>query len=86
MPEFLKNCVRGVEKISRLVGCVAIYLIFVLMAALLYSSIFKAFLLPAHWTLEMTQFPMGALHGTDQDHHVTGYPAYAVPGDGGDVA
>jgi hypothetical protein len=76
MPEFLKSYVRGVEKVSRLVGRAAMYLIFVLMAILLYSSISKAFLLPAQWTLEMAQFTMvayyilGGPYSMQQDEHV----------------
>lgn len=62
MPEFLKRYVRAVEKVSRLVGRGAMYLIFVLMAILLYSSISKAFLLPQQWTLEMAQFTMVAYY------------------------
>lgn len=76
MPEFLKRYVRAVEKVSRLVGRAAMYLIFVLMAILLYSSISKAFLLPAQWTLEMAQFTMvayyilGGPYSMQQDEHV----------------
>ena len=62
MPGILKRYVRAVEAVSRAVGRVAMYLIFVLMAILLYSSVSKAFLLPAQWTLEMAQFTMVAYY------------------------
>ncbi|MDE0048113.1 MAG: TRAP transporter small permease, partial [bacterium] len=60
MPLFLQRYVRFVEAISRQVGEAAMYLVFVLMAILLYSAFSKAFLLPALWTLEMAQFTMVA--------------------------
>ncbi len=62
MPECLKRYVRCVEAASRRVGRLAMYLIFALMAILLYSSFSKAFLLPAQWTLEMAQFTMVAYY------------------------
>lgn len=62
MPECLKRYVRCVEAASRRVGQLAMYLIFALMAILLYSSFSKAFLLPAQWTLEMAQFTMVAYY------------------------
>ena len=62
MPLFLKRYVLVVEAASRRVGEAAMYLIFVLMAILLYSVFSKAFLLPALWTLEMAQFTMVAYY------------------------
>ena len=62
MPECLKRYVRCVEAASRRVGRLAMYLIFALMAILLYSSFSKVFLLPAQWTLEMAQFTMVAYY------------------------
>ena len=66
MPGFLKRYVRAVEAICRRVGRCAMYLIFALMAILLYSSVAKALgavvLLPAQWTLEMAQFTMVAYY------------------------
>ncbi len=62
MPAFLKSYVRIVEAISSRVGLIAMYLIFVLMGILLFSSISKTLLLPAHWTLEMAQFTMVAYY------------------------
>ncbi|MBC6441303.1 MAG: TRAP transporter small permease subunit [Rhodospirillales bacterium] len=80
MPEFLKRYVCFVEAISRRVGRAAMYLIFVLMAILIYSSVSKALgdivLLPAQWTLEMAQFVMvayyilGGPYSMQQGEHV----------------
>ena len=76
MPDFLKRYVLLVEATSRRVGRAAMYLIFVLMAILLYSSFSKAFLLPAQWTLEMAQFTMvayyilGGPYSMQQGEHV----------------
>ena len=52
--------VRRVEALNRRVGRFAMYLIFALMAVLLWSSISKTFFLPSLWTLEMAQFTMVA--------------------------
>ena len=62
MPRFLKHYVLVVEAASRRVGEAAMYLVFALMAILLYSAFSKAFLLPALWTLEMAQFTMVAYY------------------------
>ena len=52
--------VRTVERLNRAIGLIAIYLIFAMMAVLLYSSISKTFFLPSIWTLEVAQFLMVA--------------------------
>lgn len=52
--------VRAVERLNRVFGLVALYLIFAMMAVLLYSSVSKAFFLPSIWTLEVAQFLMVA--------------------------
>ena len=68
--------VRGVEAVSHRVGRVAMYLIFAMMAILLWSSISKTFFLPSLWTLEMAQFTMvayyllGGAYSLRQDSHV----------------
>ena len=66
MPEVLKRYVRATEAVSRRVGRAAMYLIFALMAILIYSIVAKALggivLLPAQWTLEMAQFTMVAYY------------------------
>lgn len=62
MPGFVKRYVEIVEAVNYRVGRVAMYLIFVMMAILLYSSISKTFFLPSLWTLEMAQFVMTAYY------------------------
>jgi TRAP-type mannitol/chloroaromatic compound transport system permease small subunit len=62
MPEFIKTYVRVVDTFNRRVGLVAMYLIFAMFAILLYSSVSKAFHLPANWTLESAQFTMAAYY------------------------
>ncbi|MBZ0216688.1 MAG: TRAP transporter small permease subunit [Fimbriimonadaceae bacterium] len=58
MPEIVKTYVRYVDAANRVVGLFAMYLIFAMMALLLYSSISKTFFVPSLWTLEMAQFLM----------------------------
>lgn len=62
MPEFIKTYVRVVDRFNRRVGIFAMYLIFAMLAILLYSSVSKAFHLPANWTLESAQFTMAAYY------------------------
>jgi len=54
--------VRIVDTFNRRVGLFAMYLIFAMFAILFYSSISKAFHLPANWTLESAQFTMAAYY------------------------
>ena len=58
MPEAVKSYVRIVDAMNRVIGRVAMYLIFVMMGILLYSSISKTFFNPSLWTLEMAQFTL----------------------------
>jgi TRAP-type mannitol/chloroaromatic compound transport system permease small subunit len=60
MPEFLKTFVRGIEALNYRVGRFAMYLIFVLLGILLWSSFAKAAGTPTLWTLELAQFVMTA--------------------------
>jgi TRAP-type mannitol/chloroaromatic compound transport system permease small subunit len=60
MPGMMGRYVRFVEAINYRVGRVAMYLLFVLIGILLYSSASKVFFEPALWTLEMAQFTMVA--------------------------
>lgn len=62
MPGVIKTYVRVVERVNRRVGRFAMYLLFAMMAILLWSSISKVFFLPALWTLEMAQFTMVAFY------------------------
>jgi TRAP-type mannitol/chloroaromatic compound transport system permease small subunit len=60
MPRGVVTFVRLVDGFNRRIGTLTMYLIFVMMGILFYSSISKAFRLPASWTLESAQFAMAA--------------------------
>ncbi len=62
MPEFIRSYVRIVERINYRVGRFAMYLLFVMVAILLWSTASKAFFNPSLWTLEMAQFTMVAYY------------------------
>ncbi len=62
MPRFVIGFVRLVDSLNYGVGRFAMYLLFVLMAILMWSSISKAFFNPSLWTLEMAQFVMVAYY------------------------
>lgn len=62
MPSFFVCFVRVVDNFNRKVGIFAMMLVFVMLAILAYSSVSKAFLLPANWTLESAQFVMAAYY------------------------
>lgn len=56
----VRGYIRWVDRINRRLGRFAMYLVFVLIGILLWSSISKTFFLPSLWTLEMAQFAMVA--------------------------
>jgi TRAP-type mannitol/chloroaromatic compound transport system permease small subunit len=56
MPEFLVTYVRWVEAFNHRVGRIAMYLLFALMAVMLWGAFARAVLLPPVWTDEMGQF------------------------------
>lgn len=62
MPAFATSFVRMVDAMNYRMGRIAMYLIFVLIGILLWSSISKTFFLPSLWTLEMAQFVMVAYY------------------------
>lgn len=76
LPRAVTAYVRAVDRVSRWVGLVAMYMIFAMIAILLWSSITKAFFVPALWTLEMAQFAMvayyllGGAHSMQINAHV----------------
>lgn len=76
MPNWIVRYVRFVEPINRRVGRATMYLVFVMMAVLFYSSGTKALLLPAIWTLDVSQFLMvayfllGGAYSLQIDGHV----------------
>jgi TRAP-type mannitol/chloroaromatic compound transport system permease small subunit len=62
MPRAAITFARLVERLNYGVGRFAMYLLFVLMAVLMWSTITKAAGQPSLWTLEMAQFVMVAYY------------------------
>lgn len=53
---------RYVDAVNRVIGVLAMYMIFAMMGILFYSTISKNFFDPSLWTLEMAQFTMVAYY------------------------
>ncbi|MBT8765059.1 TRAP transporter small permease subunit [Metapseudomonas boanensis] len=76
MFDAIRAYVRAVEWFNRLIGRFAMYLIFVMLGVLLYSSVSKTFFQPSIWTLESAQFLMvayfllGGAYSMQLDAHV----------------
>lgn len=62
MPKAIKTYIRVMDTVSHYTGLVAMYLVFVLLFLLLYSSIMKVFFLPINWGVELGQFVMVAYY------------------------
>lgn len=63
MPRPILLYVRGVDALSRVVGRCVLYLIFVMMGILLYSSVARsAFNSPPLWANEMSQFTLASYY------------------------
>lgn len=62
MVDWLAAYVRTVDRVNYRVGRFAMYLIFALMAVLLWSSVSKYVGTPSLWTLELAQFVMVAYY------------------------
>ena len=62
MPNWAIAYVRGVEAVNYRLGRFAMYLLFVLMAVLMWSTATKLSGRPSLWTLEMAQFIMVAYY------------------------
>lgn len=63
MPKAIKMYVRYVDFFSRIIGKFAMYLVFAMMAILLFSSISRTvFNVPHIWAVEMAQFTMAAYY------------------------
>lgn len=64
MSDFMSAYVRHVERFNYRIGRFAMYLIFVMMGVLLWSSFTKTvpFMRPSLWTLELAQFLMVAYY------------------------
>lgn len=58
----IRAYIRAIDAMNRFIGRFAMYLIFVLVGVLLWSSISKTFFLPSLWTLESAQFVMVAYY------------------------
>lgn len=58
----LKAYVRFIEALNAKLGTVAMYLLYVMMGIMLYSSATKIMHIPAIWTLEMAQFTLVAYY------------------------
>jgi TRAP-type mannitol/chloroaromatic compound transport system permease small subunit len=62
MTASMRRYVAAIEAMNRMIGRGAMYLVFVLMGVLLWSSASKTFFDPSLWTLEMAQFVMVAYY------------------------
>lgn len=62
MVELMRCYIRAIDAMNRFIGRVTMYLIFVLMGVLLWSSASKTFFDPSLWTLETAQFVMVAYY------------------------
>lgn len=60
MPPPIRGYVKFVDRLNYGVGLMTMYMIFLIMGVLLYSSISKTFFDPSLWTLEVAQFAMVA--------------------------
>lgn len=83
MPGWIVGFVRAIDRLNYWVGRGAMYLLFVMMAILLWSSVSKTFFVPSLWTLEMAQFTMvayyilGGPYSMQQEGHVRMDLAYS---------
>lgn len=62
MTSLMRGYIRAIDGMNRAIGRLTMYLIFVLVGVLLWSSLSKVALTPAHWTLETAQFVMVAYY------------------------
>jgi TRAP-type mannitol/chloroaromatic compound transport system permease small subunit len=62
MPQSLKTYVRWVDSLNKYVGLFAMYMVFAMIAILMYSSFARVFHWSNLWTLEMAQFVMAAYY------------------------
>jgi TRAP-type mannitol/chloroaromatic compound transport system permease small subunit len=58
MPGFIKRYVEIVDRLNYLIGRATMFMIFLMIGVLFYSSVSKTFFHPALWTLEFAQFLM----------------------------
>jgi len=63
LPKAIQAYVRYVDRVSHIIGRIAMYLIFVMMGILLFSAISRSvFDVPYIWVVEMAQFTMAAYY------------------------
>ncbi|GAW34264.1 tripartite ATP-independent periplasmic transporters, DctQ component [Roseovarius sp. A-2] len=62
MRSAMRGYIRAIDRMNRFIGRIAMYLVFVLMGVLLWSSLSKATSTPSFWTLETAQFVMVAYY------------------------
>lgn len=62
MFDYCIHYIRVIDRMNRFIGRVAMYLIFLLIGILLWSSVSKTLFTPSLWTLEMAQFLMVAYY------------------------
>lgn len=60
MPNIIVRYVRVVDRVNRAIGRATMYLVFVMIGVLFWSSLSKSFTTPALWTLDIAQFLMVA--------------------------
>jgi len=58
MPKIIKYYVNTVDRMNYFVGRATMYMIYLMIGVLFYSSVSKTFFHPALWTLEFAQFLM----------------------------
>ena len=58
LPGPVISFVRFVDKLNKYVGLFAMYMIFMMIGVLMFSSVSKTFFTPSLWTLEVAQFLM----------------------------
>ncbi|AOZ70002.1 C4-dicarboxylate ABC transporter [Rhodobacter xanthinilyticus] len=62
MPGWCLAYIRLIDRVTLRVGRFAMYLLYVMMAIMLFSSVTKILHMPAIWTLEMAQFVLVAYY------------------------
>jgi len=77
LPKFVKLYIKYIDALNLTVGRIVMYLIFMMMAILLYSALSRTlFNAPLSWAIEMAQFTMAAYYllgggyTLQQDAHV----------------
>jgi len=63
LPKFVKLYIKYIDALNHTVGRIVMYLIFIMMAILLYSALSRTlFNAPLSWAIEMAQFTMAAYY------------------------